>query len=175
MRRHSNQQGVVLVVALVCILMMTGLATGLVQYTNREITQVEGQGAMVDMRGSAESCIQESIAWLEDDGADDPPCEGQSIGSQCGQTRSRNMSAWDLSVDNTLIESKGTQFGYECRIIVASQESLSNNGGAGFEVGQSQGYGSSNILTKYLYRIEASSTGSNGKATQLEVIASMVY
>ena len=175
MTRFSNQQGVVLVVALVCILMMTGLAAGLVQYTNREITQVDGQGAVVDMRGGAESCIQESIAWLEDEGINDPPCEGQSIGSQCGQTRTRNMSVWDLEVDNALAESKGAQFGYECRIIVASQETLSNNGGAGFEVGQSQGYGASNTLTKYLYRIEASSTGSDGKTTQLEVIASMVY
>lgn len=171
----QRQEGVVLVVAMIVLLIMSGLAVGLIQQSKRELAQVAYQSAEVDLRAAAESCIENALSWLEVEGATEPPCKDQNIGSQCGSTLTGKLSDWSSSDDNGLMQAKSEDYSYSCKVFVASSEELNSSGGAGFEVSKSQAYGTINTLTKYRYRVKSKASSNDGGVSEIEVNVGMVY
>lgn len=175
MTSMRKQQGAVMVIAVMMLLIMTTMGVGLIQYAKQESQQVTIFEETNDALLLSDSCIEEAVQYLEQLGASSPPCETQAVGSQCGSTVSNRMNAWGLSGEHAKMAKKSVSQTYSCRIYVASREALGGSSGAGFNVGQQNVYGQTAIRTKYLYRIRASSNTENNAKTDVEVIASMVY
>jgi len=171
----SRQDGSILVVSLVLLLVMTTMSVGLLYFTNQQIQAIDNLSERASAFQSSESCIQQAAQYLESMGKSGPPCQSVATGRSCGSTVSNSMSAWVLSRDHMKLRRLASSHSYQCGITVLARESASGGSGAGFDVGLSSSYGGATPQTKYLYRITSKGNGPNNISAETEVVASMIY
>ena len=175
MRVPTVQRGMVLILALVLVLVMTALGMGLLYVVNSDRDQQEALATSERLRVAAEACAERAMKNLESMGATEPPCRSLTPGALCGEVINGSMSEWSLPGDDQLQQLQDAATTYSCSTYYGSSVNAIGTVGAGFEVGQQQGYGQPLTQTKYLYRIASTATGTDGGQVQIEVIASMVY
>ena len=176
------QEGMILVFSLVIMLVMTTLGVGLWYVADRDIEQVEAKSNRSETIHSAETCIDESIQWLNQQAQIDTPCIKTGKGNLCKQIPDKGKKK-DMGDDwktgaNT--KKKHTQrmaaHTYSCTITLINAVPTSGTG-TGFNVGQTNNYQGGISSTKYLYRIKATGKtglGANTRQTEIELIASII-
>lgn len=176
---HGKQQGAVIVITLVILLVITTMGMTLVQVTNKESKQVVVVVNRSESLFSSESCIEDVIRWMEIEGLQGPPCEDVAEGVLCHSepATATTMDQWSITGESSKNRARMQQYSYQCDLYLLTSVDSSGSGelGVGFDVGQTSAYGTPVVSTKYIYKIISSSTGAESTSANIEVIASMVF
>jgi len=173
------QEGAIVVLALIMLLVMTTMGIGLWYFANRDIDQV---GITVDRSEtlySAESCIDEATRWLDVEALKAPPCKSVGTGKVCKTIPDSGAnptmdSVWRTSGEKTKHQTKMASHAYKCEITLVTSIAAAGQQGTGFDVGQTNTYGGSTSSTKYLYQIRSNGLGPNNVRSDVEIIASII-
>ena len=177
--RQEKEQGVILVLALIMLLVMTTMGIGLWYVADREIQQVTTTINRSETLYSAETCVDEAINWLRDEAAKGPPCKGCTPFTTIrtipnSGNRKMNTPDWQVSSEGTKQRGKMASHEYRCTVKLITTVAAQGQAGTGFDVGQSSSYGGSTAYTKYLYQIRSYGLSPNNIRSDVEVIASIV-
>ena len=169
-----NRKGFIIVITLVLLLVMTTMGIGLFYSTKQTAKQVSISGSKTGTFYSAESCIAESINWLENKAINGAPCRNKSIGSICHSISNKKMTKWKLTGEKKSHINRMHAQGYKCSISLLGSVAFEGDEGVGFDIGESDSYSNVKTSTKYIYKIN--STGYTDKSiSEIEVITSMIF
>lgn len=172
--RQEKEQGVILVLALIMMLVMSTMGIGLWYTADREVQQVTATINRSETLYSAETCVEVAARWLETEAAKDPPCKNKGIGTICKRFNGKmDASEWQVSSEDSKQRGKMASHTYECTVTLTESIAVQDQVSAGFDVGQSSGYGGSAPSTKYLYKIESHGLAENNIRSDVEIIASI--
>ena len=112
----SAQQGALMVVTLIMLLVMTSMGVGLLHTTNKESKQIAKSAHYAETLHSAETCLEEAIQWLQEMALTDVPCKDIPIGTICHTIGTKNMNSWRLSSEKDAHSEKLRRQFYKCDI-----------------------------------------------------------
>ena len=176
---QEKEQGIVMVLSMIMLLVMTTMGIGLWYVADREIQQVTTTINRSETLYSAETCVEEAINWLRDEAAKGPPCKGCTPFTTIrtipnSGNRKMNTPDWQVSSEGTKQRGKMASHEYRCTVKLITTVATQGQAGTGFDVGQSSSYGGSATQTKYLYQIRSYGLAPNNIRSDIEVIASIV-
>jgi len=169
-----NRKGFIIVITLILLLVMTTMGIGLFYSTKQTAKQVNVSGSRTATFYSAESCITESVNWLENEAVNGAPCRYKSVGSICHSISNTRMTKWKLTGEKKSHINRMHAQGYKCSISLLGSVAFEGDEGVGFDIGESDSYSNVKTSTKYIYKIN--STGYTDKSiSEIEVITSMIF
>jgi len=172
--KPSSEQGVVVMVSLVLLVVMTTMGVGLVYTTGRNDKGASQKINHSQALHTSETCIQNIMQWMAVNGVTAPPCKNKTTG-RCYQIKNRTMASSDYSIfgSQQKHKTKMARYKYQCEVSLLTVLSAKNNleMGAGFSVGQSSAYGGASTQSKYIYLIRTKSNDTTSSA-KVEVVAS---
>ncbi len=181
-QQPQSEQGIVIVITLILLLVMTTMGIALVYTTSRNAERAQGVVNSTEAMFSAESCAQTAMQWLETTGVSQPPCKNSTPGSSCYSVTSTAMNKSNYSIPGltgtlkTKFNNKMNLHRHSCDISLVTTVSDKKIGkGTGFGVDKDTGYGGKSSHTKYIYKITAEGSGPNESQVNIENIVSMTY
>ena len=176
---QDREQGMIMVLSMIMLLVMTTMGIGLWYVADREIQQVTTTINRSETLYSSETCIEEALNWLKEAAVKGPPGKGKQHLTQLVRipnsgNRKMNTSSWQVSSEGAKQRGKMASHGYRCTVKLITTVAAEGQAGTGFDVGQSSSYGGSASNTKYLYQIRATGIAPNNIRSDIEVIASII-
>ncbi len=175
------QEGAILVLALIMLLVMTTMGIGLWYAADREAKQVAITVDRSETLYSAESCIDEAARWLDAEAIKSPPCKLVGTGKVCktipdsGANPSLDDPEWRTPAEKTPQRTRMASHTYTCNIMLVTSIAVVGQQNTGLDVGQTNTYGGSTSSTKkYIYKITSKGFGPDNVRSDVEVIASII-
>jgi len=112
----SSQQGALIVVTLIMLMVMTTMGVGLLHITNKESKQIAISANSAETLHTAETCVEEAIQWLQKKALTEIPCKDSPVGRTCHRVRTKNMDSWRLSDEKGAHSEKLRRQYYSCDI-----------------------------------------------------------
>jgi Tfp pilus assembly protein PilX len=149
--KPSSEQGVVVMVSLVLLVVMTTMGVGLVYTTGRNDKGASQKINHSQALHTSETCIQNMMQWMAVNGVTAPPCKNKTTG-RCYQIKNRTMASSDYSIfgSQQKHKTKMARYKYQCEVSLLTVLSAKN---------------------KYIYLIRTKSNDTTSSA-KVEVVAS---
>ena len=177
---RKNQEGAIIVLSLIMLLVMTTLGIGLWYVADREVHLVDVQTNRSETLHTAETCIDDAIRWLEVESASGPPCKAIGKGNLCKNipdsgTQHMNADWRQTSGEKAKYKKRMGSHNFSCTITLLSTVAAgAGQKGTGGDVGQTNNYQGAITSTKYLYAITSTGSGPDNVQSKVEVIASII-
>ena len=177
---RKRQEGAIIVLSLIMLLVMTTMGIGLWHVASREVDLVDIQVNRSETLHTAETCIDDAIRWLEVESASGPPCKAIGQGNLCKSipdSGTQNMNAdWrQTSGEKSKYRTRMGAHNFSCTITLRSTVSAgAGQKGTGGDVGQTNNYQGAISSTKYLYAVTSTGSGPDNVQSQVEIIASII-